>query len=236
LASAEDRALNITPHFNPGRLKALMLITLPLGITMALLSLMVNVQNYFIVLKNELGIFTGLAYLTLAGNTVIAALGQSATPRLAHYYAGGNRRLFLRLLGILLVAGALIGAGGVVISMIAGRQLLTIVYTSEYASYNVEFTWLMVGAGIGYLAAFLGNAMTAARYFRVQVPLYIVVTLVTIATCYWLVPSYHLMGIAVALIIVAVVETVGSLVIVIHALRAVNTDEPLLNGIEPTNN
>ena len=40
--------------------------------------------------KRELGIFAALAYLIVAGNTVVSALGQSASPRLA-FTAGGRR-------------------------------------------------------------------------------------------------------------------------------------------------
>ena len=68
-----------------------------------------------------------------AGGTVIQALGQSATPRLATYYGAGNavafRDLLLKLLGI----GVLLGIASVVVALLAGQELLTILHNPEYA-------------------------------------------------------------------------------------------------------
>jgi O-antigen/teichoic acid export membrane protein len=220
-----DRTFALKPHWQPSSLKQLTLLTLPLGITAALISLISNIPNYFIATKSELGIFTALAYLTLAGNTVVVALGQSASPRLAQYYAAGNRFAFQKLLLQLIGIGVVLGAGAVIVSLIGGRLILTLFYTPEYARYHVELVWLMVSVGIGFFASFLGYGMTAARYFRVFVPLFLVVTAAMVAGCYWLIPRYGILGVAYAQIIVMILQVVGSLGVVVYALNHTPTKQ-----------
>jgi O-antigen/teichoic acid export membrane protein len=81
--------------------------SLPLGFVMMLISLNTNLPRYFIeryLGQRELGIFAAMAYLQVVGTTVIAALGQSASPRLAREVTSekqlGFRRLLLKLVGI----------------------------------------------------------------------------------------------------------------------------------------
>jgi len=195
---------------------------LPLGFVMLLLSLNANIPRYFIeryLGERELGIFAAIAYSQIAGTTLVSALGESASPRLAKYYAAGNslafRMLLLRLLGI----GALLGGAGVLVALVAGRELLALLYRPEYAEYEV-FVRLMVAVGIMYLDSFLGYGMTAARYFRAQIPLAALATISTVLACLWLIPSDGLRGAATAIIVATSVKIVGSLAVVLYALHA----------------
>ena len=148
------------------------------------------------------------------------ALGQSAIPRLAKYYAAGNstafRTLLLKLVGIC----ALLGGAGVLVALVAGREILTLLYRPEYAEYANVFVWLMLAAGILYVDAFLSYGITAARYFRIQIPLFSLVTGATVLACIWLIPSNGLLGAAITLIIGAVVRASGTLAVILYALSA----------------
>jgi hypothetical protein len=84
----------------------LTLLALPVGIVMAPVSFNTNIPRYFI--KHhlgtwDLGIFAAVGYPLAAGTTVVNALGQSAAPRLARYYADGDYRAFSSLIGKLRV-------------------------------------------------------------------------------------------------------------------------------------
>jgi O-antigen/teichoic acid export membrane protein len=195
-------------------------LALPLGLVMMLISLNTNIPRYFVqryLGERGLGIFAAIAYLQVAGTTVVGALGRSASPRLARYYATGDgpsfRRLLLKLAGI----GALLGGAGVLAALVAGRELLTLLYGPEYVQRDT-FAWLMVAAGIAYVASFLGYGMTAARYFRIQLPLFALVTAATGMACLLLVPAYGLRGVAVALVISSIVQAGCSLAVVAYAL------------------
>jgi O-antigen/teichoic acid export membrane protein len=140
---------------------------------------------------------------------------------LARHYADKDlvafRALLLKLVGI----GVLLGLAGTLGAFVAGREILTILYRPEYAEYPGVFLCLMLAAGIRYVASFLGYGMTAAGYFKPQVTLFAVVVGGTALSCLWLVPSYGLSGAALALITSAVVQALGSTVVVVRSLQAV---------------
>jgi O-antigen/teichoic acid export membrane protein len=159
-----------------------------------------------------------MAYLMVAGNTVVGALGQAATPRLARYYAAGDQEAFLKLLRQLGVIGVALGGAGVVIALGAGHTLLSLLYGPAYGARSDVFVWIAMAGGVGYLASILGYAMMAARYFAVQLPLFLVCDLATVAACAVLVPKYHLLGAAGALVITAFCQVAGALCVVGYAL------------------
>jgi len=198
-------------------------LAFPLGVVMMLVSLNGSVPRYFVVHhwgEEELGYFAATAYLMTAGSLVVRALGQSVSPRLAGYYAEGNSAAFRLLLLKLLGIAVLLGGGGVVLAIVAGRGLLALLYQADYAKYNNVFIWLMVAAGISYVASFLGYGMTAARRFRVQAPLFALTTGTTTLACAILVPARGSAGAGIALVISGVVQTVGSLAVVRYALNS----------------
>ncbi len=189
---------------------------------MMLISLNTNIPRYFIeryLGERELGVFAAIAYLMVAGNMVVSALGQSASPRLAKYYAAENSTAFRTLLLKLVGIGALLGGAAVLVALVAGREILTLLYQPEYAKQADLFVWLMVAAGIGYVSSFLGHGMTAARYFRIQMPLFALVTTISATACFWLIPSSGLLGAATSLIVAAIVEAGISLAVILHAVH-----------------
>ena len=87
---------------------ALTLLALPVGVVTAIGSLDINIPRYFIehdIGARDLGIFAALAYPLVAGTTVVNALGQSAAPRLARYYADRDYPAFASLLRKMLSFG-----------------------------------------------------------------------------------------------------------------------------------
>jgi O-antigen/teichoic acid export membrane protein len=221
----------LQPRFNLPNLRSLVSLALPLGLVMMLISLNVNIPRYFIehhLGDRELGIFSALSYLMVAGNIVVSALGQSATPRLAQYYTAGKSQDFQNLVVKTVLIGAVLGGIFILMAAVAGQQILTLLYRPEYAERGYLFLLLMVAAGIGYVASFLGYAMTAAQYFRVQLPLFIVATGISALACFWLIPRQGLVGAAIALIVSAVVQAIFSLGVIIYAIRQL-TKAPTLS-------
>jgi O-antigen/teichoic acid export membrane protein len=197
-------------------------LALPLGIVMLLLSLNTNIPRYFIehyLSERDLGIFAAMAYLLVAGTTVVSALGQSASPRLAQYYVAGNYKEFRSLLLKLLNVGGVIGGFGILVVLVAGPQILTLVYRREYADHTDVFLMLMVAAGIGYIASFLGYGMTAARYFKIQAPIFFAVCLTTTISCLLFIPEKRLVGAALAIVISTSLQMIISLLVVRHSIH-----------------
>ena len=80
---------------------------------------------------------------------IVNALGQSAVPRLALYSSQGRRREFRSLSNRLMLIGLALGASGVLVALVFGRQIITIVYGREYAQNFGLFMWLMTAAALG---------------------------------------------------------------------------------------
>src|SRR5438067_1624570 len=132
---------------------------------------------------------------------LVGALAQAVFVPLARFYAEGRRRAFTFLLLKLLGIGTILGAGGIIVAWIAGAKLLAIIYRPEYAAESHLLVWFMVVAWIGYLGQFLGYAMTSARLFVQQIPLFAVgVATITVGS-YWLVPQMGLQGAILASIV-----------------------------------
>jgi O-antigen/teichoic acid export membrane protein len=225
---------NVRPRWEPRRILALARIALPLGLVMMLVVLSTNIPRYFVesyLDQSALGIFGAIGYLSVAGTMAVGALGDSVTPRLARDYASGQRREFgarvLRLAGL----GAGLGVAGVLVAVVAGRPLLGLLYGPAYAERTDVLILTMIAAGIGYIASFSGYAVTAARYFRAQLPLFVAVVAVTALGCWWLVPAWGLRGAAVALAISALTQLIGSGLILLYAIRA-NADAQSLQNVD----
>jgi O-antigen/teichoic acid export membrane protein len=218
---SEKKSFELSLRWDFATLVKLSGVGLPLGAVMMLISLNSNIPRYFIeqsLGQKELGIFAAIAYLQLAGTTVVLALGQSASPRLAKYYALGESILFRNLLLKLVAIGFVIGVSSVLFALVAGKQILTFLYQAEYAKHTGLFVWLMVAAGIGYIASFLGFGMTAAQYYKTQLPLFTVVTGAVAISSFYLIQPDRLQETGIVFVIGAVVQLVGSLAIVIHAV------------------
>jgi len=201
-----------------GRLLA---VSLPLGLVTMLISLHANIPRYFIegyLGSYQLGIFSAITAFQKVAPTVVQALGRSAAPRLAKYHATRNARLFKRLTLRLLGIGALLGAGGMLVAFVAGRPILTLFYGPEYALPEL-FTLVMGSAALDYLATMVLFSVTAARYFRIQLPLHVATTTAGALACYLLVPTWGLWGAAVALTATYLVRFIGTGIAAIVAIR-----------------
>lgn len=221
-SGSRNLVVALKPRWHLETLKQLIWLSLPLGVVMMLISLNSNIPRYFIeryLGERELGFFAAIAYLMVVGSMVVNALGESANPRLARYYAARNSTAFRTLLFKLLLIGALLGGTGVLVALVAGRQILTLLYRPEYAQYADLFVWLMLATGINYVSSFLGYGMTAARYFRIQIPIFASVTTTSAIVCFWLIPTMGLLGAAIALLLATIVQVVISSGVIIYALH-----------------
>ncbi|HXG09741.1 MAG TPA: hypothetical protein VNK04_08125 [Gemmataceae bacterium] len=195
---------SLWPRWRPRALARLAWVSLPLGVTMMLISVNANVPRYFVEYylgEKELGIFAALSALMMIGNQVVTALGQSLSPRLARCHAAGDSRQFRRLLGGFLAIAAGLGVGGVVVALVAGRQVLDLLYGPAYGAHQDVFILLMAAAGFWHIASVLGYAATVRRKIRFQPLALLVVLAVSCASAILLVPGQQLRGAAVAVVL-----------------------------------
>lgn len=201
---------------------ALPRLAAPLGLVVGLISLSSTLPRLFIERSlghADLGVYSALAYVTVAGSIVVTALGTALTTRLAALFAAREQAAFVTLTLRLLALAAVFGAGLSALAWTAGGPLLRALYGPEYASQTGTFVWLTVSGALGYLASCLGFAVTAARRFREQVPVFVVTTLALALACAWGVPRAGLVGAAQASLLASALQLLGSVVVVAQALR-----------------
>jgi O-antigen/teichoic acid export membrane protein len=217
-ASAKAR---IAARWDLPTLRRLALLTLPLGLSAMLVSLVANVPRYFVERSEGLaglGVFVALVYIMQAGGIVVNALAQSATPRLAKFYAQANAAAFVRLLSSLLLIGTALGVGVVLAAVLGGREILTVLYRAEYATRVDVFVWVMIATWLSFLASFLGYSLSATRHFRIQPFVYSFELLLTLVACLALVPSFGILGAAWAMCLAMAFQTVVMAAANIYAL------------------
>jgi O-antigen/teichoic acid export membrane protein len=149
----------------------------------------------------------------------VVSLGQSAFTRLARSFAAGNLAAFGSLLGKLLAFAAALGACGMLLSKLAGREILTILFRPEYAERADLLPWIMAAGGVVYMAQFVGFGLTAAGYYNSQVVLNVLANISLLAGCYWLIARQGLLGAILAMLIAAIVQLAASVMILVTAMR-----------------
>jgi O-antigen/teichoic acid export membrane protein len=170
---------------------------MPAGGTLLLSTLNINVPRYVLegsLGLESLGIFAALAHFVFAGQTVIGAVCQAASPRLANLFAQGEVGRFRRLLLQLCGTGALLGLAGTLVALLLGEPLLRLLYGPAFAAEAGLLFWIMVAGLLQYASVPLGYGLSAMHRFRVQLVLQGIVLGVNTLTCFFLVPRYGIAG------------------------------------------
>ncbi|MGE0267510.1 MAG: oligosaccharide flippase family protein [Candidatus Omnitrophota bacterium] len=218
-ATHGDLLRSIVTAFSNRRkfLARMILMAFPLGIVMGIISLNSNIPRYAIekfLGARDLGIFAALVYTTVAVNMFILALGQAVAPKMSRCFATRDIPGFKSILNKMIVINLVIGLAGVLVISAGGKWILSLLYTAEYADYSNLFILLMVCATVMGIASAYGFAMTAARQFKLQVPLFLVVLFSTALISYIFIPQFKLNGAALALLVSAGIQIGGSALIV----------------------
>ncbi len=189
------------PYPLQGGMGQLVLMALPLGLVMMLVTMNTTIPRYFIEHElgaGPLGIFAAIAYLMVAGNMLVSAVGQALAPRLAAHYAAANMRDFRRLALRLIGSGVLLGVAGLLLALLGGEWLLALLYGPEYARLDL-LLGVMLASGCWYVASCSGFVATASRRIVAQPVVLSMVVLVSLGLCWWLVPQAGLGGAVLAL-------------------------------------
>jgi O-antigen/teichoic acid export membrane protein len=222
LLIARDMACGGWPDPDWRKMRVLVRQVAPLSLVLLLVSLNANTPRYILAALSgdrEVGVFSALAALSVAANTLVMALGQTSGTRMALSFLGRDLAGFVRRSGVMLMTAAAIGAAGITVAFAAGSQLLGAVYGPGYAGSVKSFRWVMIGGALSYIGAAAGYVMSSARCFTPQLPLLAGVTLVTAASCFLLVPGRGIEGAAMGQAGGYLVQSLASLLILRHWCR-----------------
>jgi O-antigen/teichoic acid export membrane protein len=195
---------SLRPRLRRAVVRNIVWLALPLGLVMLLINLRNTIPRAFLESsfgEEQLGIFSALSYLVIAGSTVIMALSQASIARLSRYYAEGRRELFQSLIIKLLGLGVVIGIFGVLVAGLAGKPLLTLLYSEEYGNHTGLFVVIMIGGALLYVGSLLGAPVSAMRAFRVQLWVYLVNVVLMLGLSLWFIPRHGMMGAAIVMVV-----------------------------------
>lgn len=212
----------IKTGFDANVLGRLVWLSLPLGFVMMLISLKTNIPRFFIenhLGERALGIYAAISSIMAMGTMVVTALGSAAYPRMAKYYGSELYGEFIKFLLKLVLIGLLLGVGGILVAALFGWEILKLFFGQEYASYQGVLVWVMLAGGIYYVSSFLGYAMSAVRYFRIQVPLTLISVFTICIASFVLIKKFGLLGAAWAACLGFAVEIPLKSLIMYHALK-----------------
>lgn len=227
--------LGISPHISRGWMLPLFRMALPLGVISLLVSLNANITRYFVEANRgsaELGMYSAVASLLSAGTLVVSAYGQALFLPVAKACVRADRGEFRKFAALAVAFGALLGTGAVVISILCGSAILTHLFRPEYARYASVLVRLTIAGTIAFIASGLGFVMTAARSLRPQVPLLVIVGITTAISAAFLIPRYGLMGAADASLLAAVVQLIGTGIILLRVDRRITKPPAASCGAE----
>jgi O-antigen/teichoic acid export membrane protein len=194
----------------------------PLGIVAFLLAVQIQAPRYVVaglLHARELGLFSAAAYLTFTGTVLVNALCAPASVRLAQNHVAGMYSSFRQLMVKLVLFAGVLGIAAILVSACAGARILTLLYTSEYAGMAGILVMLCAAGALSCVGSALGYGMTALRRYRIQVPIFLAVVLITLLSCYLLTVRWGLMGTAVGILAGNLAQVLMSATVVIRTVR-----------------
>nr|WP_249436140.1 oligosaccharide flippase family protein [Paenibacillus sp. Marseille-Q4541] len=184
-------------------LKRLLQMTLPLGIVATLDSLINNIPRYFLERVSGpeyLGYYSGIAYIMIAGGTFMGAMLQASSPSMSRLFHS-DIHLFSKKVKKLTLYSIMIGVFGILISASMGKWILTLMYNREYGYFNNVFILIMIASLFWYISSTLGAALTASRFIKFQVPIFLISGILVLLFSFILIPRYNMIGAAICIII-----------------------------------
>lgn len=211
--------------FAPWELKrifALSVVALPLAVATCLLMVALYLPRLYVesaLGPSMLAIFAALLALAMAPDRIVHALGVAVSVRLALYSIDGQISRFTSLLARLagsVVAVCIVGTG---VAVIYGEEILTAIYTAEYAAHTDLFILLVVSASARIVTSVLKFALIASRQLWWITMQNALAAVVVVAACPFLIDTHGLLGAGQALLAGFAAQLLLALVGVIAVLH-----------------
>jgi O-antigen/teichoic acid export membrane protein len=204
------------------KLWRLVIDAFPLGLVGLLGSLQLNLPR--LVVESALGVtalgyFTAISAFYSAFTQVMDSMGHSASARLARDFQNDRRGEYLALLGLIGLLACLAGLVATVIAFTIGGELLALLFTADYATYETLFGLVMVAASLRLVANLWQVGVLATWRFWLHGSIHILVAAATAIAAVVLIPQYGLMGAGYSLIISSAIHLVGVILVVGYLVR-----------------
>ena len=215
---------------NPRRLCGLVCTTFPLGVAQALITFQASLPR--IVLQRvrgfeEVGIYTAISSLLVAGTAVMTAVGIAVMPRMAMLFALNRPEEVRRMRTRLVIGAAAVGSVSVLIAWTAGRRILALLFGAGFGNGAHALIVLMVVMTVTFVASVNDFILVAQRRFSSQIVIHIMSTAVSALGCVLLISPYGLIGSAMAVLLGAFVRVLANSVLLKRSVGWYHEAPPL---------
>lgn len=196
--------------------KEIIILALPLGVSVMLVALQSNIPRFFLEKHYNLGlvgVFSVFYYFVIVGGIIINSVCQFLSPKFSIYYKENERKKLLNIAGQAWIIGIFLGIGGLLISVFFGDFFVKFIYGEAYLPYINVLNIVMFSGLFTYLSVVNGYLMTSVRLIKVQLPLFILLTLLTFVLSWVLIIPKGLVGAAWVCVLSAALQFILSTII-----------------------
>jgi O-antigen/teichoic acid export membrane protein len=176
----------------------------PLGMASLISSLNTNIPRYFLDYfwgVEEVGIFSALYYVLIAGNMFLTPISLLAAPKIANAYNKEKINGFVKVNIQLSVIVSVIFSIFILIIIAERELILIILYGKEYAYYQNSFVVISFSMLFGFLTTFFALSAVAARVIKIQPFINFIVMIITLLASYFCIRANGVLGASYSLLI-----------------------------------
>ncbi|GAB1793267.1 lipopolysaccharide biosynthesis protein [Priestia megaterium] len=215
-------------RFNFKKMINLIKVSFPIALVGIIVALNPNIPRYFLqeyLGEDAVGIYSALVYISVAGNMISSALGQSMTPRLAKLYKEKKKKSFDKIIKIMILIALTMSVCAILLSLVLGKTLLSYLYTAEYIKYYEIFIVIIIWSSINYISSVFGYALTSIRYFKQQTYIQLITLILMILTCYIFISKFGILGAVISGITVASVQLLLGFILLFIARKQMDQND-----------
>jgi O-antigen/teichoic acid export membrane protein len=221
---------NLRNRVDLRRLCGLVCSTFPLGVAQALITFQASLPR--IVLQRirgfeEVGIYTAISSLLVAGTAVMTAVGLAVMPRMAMLFALNRHEEVRRMRTRLVIGAAAVGSVSVLFAWTAGSRVLALLFGAGFSIGAHALVVLMVAMTVTFIASINDFILVAQRRFSSQIAIHIMSTAVSAVGCVLLISPYGLIGGAMAVLLGAFVRVLANSVLLKRSVECHREAPPL---------
>lgn len=178
---------------------------IPLGLTQLVVSFNAFFPRYileYVTSPQMLGIFSAIAYITVVANIVMGAVSQNFLSYFSRHVAQQNwHKIIKTLRGPLLGMAIVLSVALLVVSLVAGKFLLTLFYGEPYGQHAVLLVWMSICIFFNALNWNMDTLFISVTILRKQLYFALCGILITVPVSLLCINYYGVTGAALAMII-----------------------------------
>lgn len=206
--------------------KNVIILALPLGISVMLVALQSNIPRFFLEKFFNLeavGVFSVFYYFIIVGGIVINSICQFISPKFSILFKENKMHELNKLTIQVWGMAAFLGVSGLIVSITLGDFFVNILYGSHYLFWIDILNIIMFAGLFTYLSVVNGYLMTSLGLIKIQLPLFLFLTIFTLVLCWTLIPAYGLLGAAWATVASSAAQFIlSTLILYMNMVRKVD--------------